>query len=170
MRDVPLPVDLRQRLLTRLAEDRREWYTHLPRRHPRWAAAAAALLLLAVGFVVYAARRPPQRLELAPIAEKWNTQVSAPRDEVQRAFADWGYPVVLPPEFNYQYLIHYDLAEFEGRRVPHLQFLRGPNLASVYILSGSQFDVRAAVDQPREGSGRFTSELRPGPANSNLAY
>src|SRR5438270_13002552 len=61
MRDVPLPVDLRQRLLTRLAEDRREWYTHLPRRHPRWAAAAAALLLLAVGFVVYAALRPPSR-------------------------------------------------------------------------------------------------------------
>jgi hypothetical protein len=38
------------------------------------------------------------------------------------------------------------------------------------ILPASQFDLRAAVEQPREGSGRFSVELRLGPVNSNVAY
>src|SRR5690348_1108980 len=43
MRDVPVPPDLRQRLLTRLQIERKAWYRNLPRRHPRVAAAVAAL-------------------------------------------------------------------------------------------------------------------------------
>jgi hypothetical protein len=134
------------------------------------AAALAAVLFLTVGLTVLALARPPRALDLMVIADRWNAQVAASREEVQKSFADWGYPVVAPPEFNYQYLVSCDLVEFAGKLVPHLHFVHGPNHASVYILSASRFDVRAALEQPREGSGRFTVELRPGPAESNVAY
>jgi hypothetical protein len=170
MRDVPLPPDLRQRLHRRLHAERKAWYRNLPLRHPRVATAVAALLLLAIGLALYLAIRPPRPLDLAEIAEKWNAEVPASREQIQKAFEDLGFPIVAPAEFNYQYLASYDLQVFAGKRVPHLLFLRGPNYAAVYILSGSDFDVRAAVDQPREGSGRFTVELRPGPAHAKVAY
>src|SRR5689334_21028662 len=71
MRDVPLPVNLRERLLTRLQEERRAWYRHLPQRHPRIAAAIAAVFLLTVGLAVYAAIRPARALDLEAIAYQW---------------------------------------------------------------------------------------------------
>src|SRR5207244_1179937 len=52
MRQVSIPTDLRQRLLTRLRTERRTWYKRLPQRHPRVAAGVAAILLLAVGLAV----------------------------------------------------------------------------------------------------------------------
>ena len=170
MRDVPLPSHLRQRLLLRLEAERKAWYRHLAQRHPRIAAAVAALLLLTAGLTLYAALRPPRPLDLAAVADNWNAEVSASREQVRKAFEERGFKIVVPAEFNYQYLASYELRPFGGKMVPHLLFLRGPNYAAVYILSGSDFDVRAAVDQPREGSGRFTVELRPGPANGKVAY
>src|SRR5439155_12011332 len=112
----------------------------------------------------------PRPIDLAAIADKWNAQPPASPEEVQKAFAVEGFEVIVPRDFNYQYLVSYELKKFDGKRVPHLRFIRGQNEASVYILSASQFDVRAAVDQPREGSGRFTVELRLGPVHSNVAY
>ena len=170
MRDVPLPPELRQRLLMRLQAERKAWYRNLPRRHPRVAAAVAAVLLLGIGLAVYLAVRSPLPLDLPGLAEKWNGQVPASQEEVQKVFERLGFKVVVPPGFNYQYLNSYELQEFGGTLVPHLLFIRGPNHAEIYILSGSQFDISAAVEQPREGSGRFTIELRPGPANSDVAY
>jgi hypothetical protein len=170
MRNVSLPANLRQRLLTRLQAERKTWYRRLPRRHPRIATAAAAVLLLAVGLAVYAAVRPPRALDLQEIAANWNDSVPRSAEQVQRYFAEQGFKTVAPPDFNYQYLTSCDLEIFAGVLVPRLHFVRGQNHASVYILSAAHFDVRAAVDQPREGSGRFTVELRPGPPNSNVAY
>src|SRR5437588_2897601 len=55
MRQVPIPLDFRQRLLARLRAERRSWYKRLPQKHPRVAAGVAAVLLLAVGLGLYAA-------------------------------------------------------------------------------------------------------------------
>jgi hypothetical protein len=170
MRNVPLPANIRQRLLARLQTERKIWYRQLPRRYPRLAAAAAAVLLLAVGLAVYAAVRPPRTLDLQDIAANWNDGVPRSAEQVQRSLADQGFKTVAPTDFNYQYLNSCDLESFAGVLVPRLNFVRGQNQASVYILSAAHFDVRAAVDQPREGSGRFTVELRPGPPHSNVAY
>jgi hypothetical protein len=170
MRDVPVPADLRHRLQFRLHQERRNWYKRLPQRHPRVAAAVAAVLLLGIALAVYTAFRPPRALLLADLADRWNSQVPASPEEVQKAFEDLGFKTIVPCGFNYQYLDSYDLQRLGGRWVPCLYFVRGPNHASVYILSGTQFDIRAAALQPREGSGRFTVELRPGPADSNVAY
>jgi hypothetical protein len=170
MQHVSVPADLRQRLLTQLQAERRTWYRRLPHRHPRVAAAVAVLLLFVAGLAVAAVTRPPRPLDLTAIADNWNARVPASSEAVQKFFEHHGFKVVVPPEFDYQYLDWYELQEFAGKSVPHLRFVRGQNYASVYILSASQFDVRAAADQPREGSGRFTVELRLGPANSNVAY
>lgn len=170
MRDVPVPADLRQRLQMRLRAERSTCYRTLPRRHPRVAAAVAAVLLLGIALAAYAAIRPPPYLDLADLADKWNGQVPASPEVVQKAFEDLGFRTVVPSGFNYQYLDSYDLQRLAGRWVPCLCFVRGPNHASVYILSGKQFDIRSAALQPHEGSGRFTVELRPGPADSNVAY
>jgi hypothetical protein len=134
------------------------------------AAVAAALLLLGIGLGVYLAVRPPRPLDLAALAAIWNSQVPASADEVQKAFGEWGFKAVVPSGFDYRWLASYDVQPLCGTMVPHLLFIRGSNHASVYIVSGSQVDIRAAIDQPREGSGRFTVELRPGPADSNVAY
>lgn len=168
MRQVPVPGDFRQRLLTRLQIERRAWYRRWPHRHPRIVAALAAVVLLAVGLAVYVALKPPRPLDLQKMADHWNTPVSP--EEVQEWFAAKGFKIIVPPDFNYQYLAGYDVQVFDGQLVPHLEFIRGQYHASVYILSASQFDIRAAVDQPREGSGRFTVELRLGPLHSNVAY
>src|SRR5207245_4780371 len=116
---------LRQRVQTRLQTERRIWYKRLPQRHPRVAAAVAAVMLLAAGLAVYAAVRPPRPIDLAASAYKWNARVTASPAEVQKSFADEGFKVIVPPDFNYQYLAWYDLQEFAGTRVPHLVFVRG---------------------------------------------
>src|SRR5581483_8877593 len=99
MRQVAVPRDLRERLLTRLQAERRSWYKRLPQRHPAIAAAVAAVLLLTVGLVVYAATRPPRPLDLALIAYTWNTRVAVPPQEAQSFFAQEGFKVIVPPEF-----------------------------------------------------------------------
>jgi hypothetical protein len=170
VRNVPVPGDLRQRVRLRLRDERRNWYKGLPRRYPRLAAAAAAVLLVGIALAAYAAVRPPRSLDVVDLADKWNGQVPASPEEVQKAFEALGFTTLVPSGFNYQYLDSYDLQQLAGRWVPCLCFVRGSNHASVYILSGKQFDIRPAVLQPREGSGRFTVELRPGPADSNVAY
>jgi hypothetical protein len=170
MRDVPPPSGLRQRLLTGLQAERKAWYRNLPRRHPRMATIAAAVLILGIGAAIYLAARLPRPLDLPALALNWNNQVHASPEQVQQVFEEWGFKIAVPSGFNYQYLDSYDLQSLGGTLVPHLFFIQGSNHASVYIVSGSKFDISSAVDQPREGSGRFTVELRPGPANSNLAY
>jgi hypothetical protein len=59
------------------------------------------------------------------------------------------------------------LEEIDGKRVPYLTFTRGADQAQVYILSASQFDLKAILDQAplgkKFGSGQFTIELLPDP-------
>ena len=42
----------------------------------------------------------------------------------------------MPRQFNYELLHHYGIAEFEGRGVAELWFVKGDQSAHVYILSG----------------------------------
>src|SRR5438132_14390863 len=49
MRQVAVPSNLRQRLLTRLQAERSPWYRRLPQRHPPVAAAVSALALSVIG-------------------------------------------------------------------------------------------------------------------------
>jgi hypothetical protein len=62
-----------------------------------------------------------------------------PRDAVQAAFAELGYRMVPPAEFNYDFLVDFDVAQFQGRSVPRLVFRNGPVQAQVYVLAADRF-------------------------------
>jgi hypothetical protein len=162
---VPVPADLSSRLLTHLAAERRAWYWRLPRRYPARAAAIAALLLLALGALAYWATRPLPLIDFTREQEEADPQAMASPQKVEQYFAQQGYAIVAPVEFNYTYLDSWGIDIFKGQRVPWLRFVRGEFQATVYILSARQFDLKASLDQPANSSGRFTFLLRADPDN-----
>jgi hypothetical protein len=168
MRDVPIPDGLRDRLLTRLDQERRGWYRRWPLRHPRAAAVAAALLAAVVGLGVYWANRPRPVIDVEVVLDQALAQRGATAEAVERWFRDrYGARMVAPPQFNYAFLDSYDL---NGERLPQLLFLRGGYRAYVRILPAGRFDLNASLRQSRAGSGGYTVELLPHPSDPNALY
>jgi hypothetical protein len=137
VRAVPVPDGLRQRLLTRLESERQVWY-----RRRVWvpaAAAAAAVLLLAV-WLGLGPGHPLPRPDVDYHA--LNQQLGSPPERVQEWFAEtYHVQTTVPPQLDYNFLAFYDLASFQGQRVPLLYFIRGEFTARVYVLSDRQFDL-----------------------------
>jgi hypothetical protein len=137
MRAIPVPDGLRHRLLTRLEGERRGWY-----RRRVWApaaAAAAAAVLLAVWFGL-GPHHPLPRPDLDYHA--LTQQFGSPPDRVQEWFYEtYHVKTTVPPQLDYNLLAFYDLANFQGQRVPLLYFIRGEFTARVYVLSDQQFDL-----------------------------
>lgn len=133
--NVQPPTGLKQRLTAKLLQSR-------PRSRAPWVAAAAVVLLAIGGTGAFVWMRP-EPIDL-------NVYVVQPDDEgyalqaVQNYFADLGYSMTPPPNFQYDYLVAYKLARFQGRMVPRLTFQnRQPNgslvTAYVYCLPSRQF-------------------------------
>jgi hypothetical protein len=167
---VPVPADLSSRLLTHLAAQRRAWYWRLPRRHPARAGAVAALVLLSVGLFAYWAARPLPRIDISTLQDQADPQAVASPQKVEQYFAEQGYTIVAPADFNYAYLQAWGIEIFKGERVPYLRFVRGEFEATVYILSDRQFNLKASLDQPPNSSGRFTFLIRAEPDSPRIAY
>jgi hypothetical protein len=163
MRAVPVPEILKARLLSRLATRRRAWYRRQIVRGVAALAAGAAVVVLAVWL------GPVGKPAHVNLEEAWmevSQQKGAPPDRVQEWFQDTYHVHTVPPtNFNYAWLAFYDLAEFQGRRVPFLFFVRGEHTARLYILSAAQFDLENVVEQP----GYNIQLLRP-PADDKNAY
>jgi hypothetical protein len=173
MRDLAVPHDLRARLLNRLGAERRSWYRGLARRHPRVAVAVAASVLLLLGTGIYWATKAKPVIELEGVlawANERNERRSAGPEEIERWFAEGGVKTKLPPDFNYYLLDSFAQESFQGRLVPRLLFIRGQNRAYVYILSASQFDLKRSLQQPPQGSGGYTVEIRAHLENPDVAY
>jgi len=151
LRDVPVPAGLRDRLLVRLADDRRAAFRR------RWtrvgAGLAAAVLVAALGWHFW----PPSRaqLNLDAISERANLPPQT-AGEVEEAFRQRGIVVQVPAEFNYGLLTHYGQIEFQGRLVPYLQFQAGGATLRAYILDGDRFDLAHLERNPEGLSGRVT--------------
>jgi hypothetical protein len=132
MHRVPVPADLKGRILERLARARRP-------RPWRWAAAAAALL--AAGFAGYFVLFPgPEELNVTLIWQKVDLKATA--ESVEGWFnSEFGIAMTAPRNFNYNLLDTLDVAEIQGQRVPKLTFLSRNRtvLAHVYVLSTRQF-------------------------------
>lgn len=167
VRAVPLPDGLRQRLHTRLAQERRTGR----RRRLAWQAAAgavAAALLLAAWLgrgVVQPRRLNPEQAAADLVARSLNPTP----ETVEHWFRGQGVEITVPADFDYAALRYYDLADLQGRQVPLLLFLHEDKRAAVYILSDRQFDL-TALDRslPLAGSG-YNVELRP-VADPRLRY
>jgi hypothetical protein len=167
MRAVAVPDGLRERLRQRLAEPPVVWYRR--RLTQTLVAAAAVLVALVLGWSWYVG--PRAGLDLEQVCEWANEQVGAPPETVEAWFAERGVRTTFPRELNYRLLTCYELVQFQGKSgVPRLQFERGEAQMQVYILSARQFDFRAALEQERYSSGRFTVEVLQNRYNPGIAY
>jgi hypothetical protein len=150
MRDVPVPDGFKLRLLNRLNGDRDAWW----RARFIRAAGVAAALLLAVG-LAYAAwwsKKP------APNMHDFQQQVEARIDSGDRLVEEFkarNFDTAAPRKFDYDLLRSFGMANFQGKQVPHLLFVKdnvgGGNrsaIANVYVLSDSQFDFADLRNQP----------------------
>ena len=164
MRAVALPNGLRNRLLNGLRQDRR-----LARRRWFGRVAVAATILLAVGLGVYWHFSQLTRFELTELVRP---QQFDP-EQLDEWFRGQGMKdVAVPRQFDYRLLVHYTVAEFQGRAVAQLWFVQDNNSARVYILPAKQFDLDYLE---RQGQGvaqgsHVTVELIRHPENRQIAY
>jgi hypothetical protein len=184
VRAVPVPGDLRDRLLNRLAVARDAWYRKWLVRAAGMVAAAA--LLVAVVWVVKGGLRPGVDLDEVAAA---NSRLGATPEEVEAFFRDrYGIHTFAPSdkELYYSRLIDYDLVEFgdTGKRVPQLLFAATANdpnaplvpagrpiLAKVFILTDTEFKGLAEqLDQPPKGSKGFAVKVLRNPDHPHFYY
>jgi hypothetical protein len=169
MQAVPVPAGIRQDLIARLRAERHVGW------QKRWAmrgfAAAAAVLLAFWGLQAWL--YPRTALDVDSIVMQ---EIMTPRspEEAEARFREWGVRTVAPTQFNYRLLAFCELAEFQGKRTPHLVFYtqapQGMLVARVYILSDREFDLRRFAEGGEfGGSGSFKVHVAPQP-DSHLAY
>jgi hypothetical protein len=173
---VPAPEGLRGRLLERLAAERQAWNRRWLLRGAGVAAAAAAAVFLTVGLWLHF-RPQPEPLNLPQVLQARLVEQNASPDLVEEGFRDrYGMRgVAAPREFdglplNYALLVHYGPGFCQDHRVPALVFVQGSDHAIIYVVSGRQFDLKAAANLQPENSGGIKVEVRMHPDNPNVAY
>jgi hypothetical protein len=178
VRNVPVPDGLRDRLLNRLAAERRTWYRRQARRWGPVAAAAVVLLALGLWWQWPRHQLPAPDLDamVEYVSQNNNARISAEKVEewFNNNYPD--LPVVAPREFelralNYGLLAYADLGQFQGQRVPMLLFASGDKQARVYILSHKHFDLGELFrTQPVVDSKGYTVAVKPGPEGSGTVH
>jgi hypothetical protein len=152
IREVPLPAQLRERLLSRLKEERAAVLRHRLAWTARGVAVAAALLLGVFLWWHFTVAKP-QRLDPGYLVEEDYKKTRSPSPEkVETWFQEHHkLAMVAPRMFSYDYLVDYDLTSFQGKWVPKLIFQREQNKdfgfvrARVYVLTAAQFDLPALL-------------------------
>lgn len=166
---VPVPEGLRERVLARLESERARPARARPRFNARVLTAAAVILLAtALGFSLFASRRPTLYLD-DPLAMA--LEVPTTPEAVEAWFAaNHGIRTAAPTGFNCAWLVSCAIGEIEGKQVPVLVFVRQQAHVRVYILSSRQFDIAGSLEQPPFSTGGYTVEIRAHPTNPRYAY
>lgn len=165
IRNVPVPDGLRDRLLDRLAEERRVSHR---RQWVRGAMAIAAAVLVAV--VGWHFLRPSP---IQPDLVAWSETVNFPpqsAEQAEEAFRQRGIIVHAPVEFNYTLLAHFGQTQIQGRLTPYLEFRRGAEYLRVFILDGNRFDLAFLERNPEGPSGRVTVKWWGKSADGKFGY
>ncbi len=165
---VTVPEGLRDRLLGRLAAERRAWYRKRLRR--AGVAALAAAVLLALG-LWYLRPGPPPSPDLDQVTLDVSFQKGP--EQVESWFQNH-YPqhaFLAPREIdqgtlNYELLTYYDVVSFQGKQVPMLLFVNGGQQARVYVVSGRGFTLPEGPDS-RDSQG-VKVQYQRAPANPAL--
>ncbi|MBM3983363.1 MAG: DUF3379 domain-containing protein [Planctomycetes bacterium] len=143
MRSVPVPSGLREKLFTQAAA--KQGAVLRGKLYRAGGLVAAGLLVLGIGFGVFSNSRPKVDSQvLIDIASNQSEQA------VSRFLVANKLPDHLPMPFDYDLLMHFDMGEYQGQKVPVIVF-RSPNgdngFAKVYIFkSDSRFDLRGLQD------------------------
>jgi hypothetical protein len=164
MRAVPIPVDLRDRLMMRLGRERRRWHVRVASQ------LVAAAALLAAAWLGYGYWAHVSRPEIDPerLVDQALSVRGQPPDQIEQWFQEqYRIKTVLPRYFNYGCLVSYERADFQGRLVPQLLFIRGNSYAQVYVLSAKQFRFSTPS---RAGSGGIIVDLIPCPTDPDIVY
>ncbi len=165
IRDVSVPDGLRDRLLSRLADDRRLAFR---RQWVRGAVAVAAAVLVAVlGWWIF--RPVPTQIDLHVESERLNFPPQNAQ-QVEEAFLKQGVAVRVPAEFNYLLLAHFGQTQLQGRLTPYLEFRSGAAFLRVYILDENRFDLAHLERNPEGPSGRVTVKWWGKSADGKFGY
>jgi hypothetical protein len=167
MRAVPVPAGLRERLLGQLARDRAVLNR---RRWMRRGVAVAAAVLVAFGAWSFLAAKP-LALNLETVYWRANNLPNTPAEVEEWFQQNHRTTMTAPTAFNYALLAHCTMADFEGKRVPLLEFRNRTESAWVYVLDAGQFDLRSLEGQGSlSGAATFFVEWQREPANPRIAY
>jgi len=168
MRQVDVPDQLRSRLLARLAKERAAVEKWRWKRYAVGALAVAATLLLVVGVWTLVRRATLPHLDPAQIAEATRNReiIGFKKDEIKKDYHERGVDMT-PPNFNYQYLVHYGMGTLQGQQVPCLVFIHDDADANthayavVYVVSDRDFNLsKVSTNSPWAESGyRYKVEL-----------
>jgi hypothetical protein len=162
VRAVAIPQGLDSRILRRLRQERAAWYRRRLLAPAGLVAAAVVVLAVWLGF---GQRKSLPGVDLHEVYEAVNFRSSEP-SLVEDWFREtYRVQTAVPPQMNFTLLAFYDLAEFQGQRVPFLLFIRGGATARVYILSDKQFDL-TRVEKPQG----YSVEVLDHPTNPHFKY
>jgi hypothetical protein len=178
VRDVPIPEGLRDRLLARLATQRRRRLRRLVLNSAALAAAAAVLLALGVwGWQEWA--RPPllrpdlvgahhEAVEQALTIDQIKLPTTVTTDQ------EPSLPDIQPGPLNARWLAWYGPADFQGRSEPMFLFVATdkPSLPvlRVYVLSGKKYDLNALGAGSRISSQGYTLETYLDRSRTDVGY
>lgn len=157
VRSVPVPVGLREHLVTRLAVERGKVWR---KQAFRVTAAAAAILALAIGIGVWTNRKA--EIDTAALAARLDvyytslSNVDSVVDDLRRQ----GVAIQLPPGFDPRLLADYQVVDFENQRVARLDYQRDGARAHVYVLSTRHFKVGPKTISPIPASTCRVEVLR----------
>ena len=141
MTAVPVPPGLRASLMqTAYARRGHE----MRRKIYQWSALAAAVLVaIGIGFGGYWQSRPS--LDLQVLAERTESDREHSEQAVHAWLAAKDLPAQLPYEFDFRLYMSHGKEEIAGRDVPVILFAHGRDVARVYFVRKSQFNVDKAA-------------------------
>jgi len=171
VRDVAVPEGLKERIVRRLNVERDAYWRRLLLR--AGGVAAALLLVCLVSYAAWFNKKPA--VNVIPLHQEVN-DIPYSAELVEQRFAEQGVVMAAPPQFEYRFLKSCRLANFQGKQVPWLLFIReggaglkSPAMAEVFVLSDRQFDLDALAPGVIQGSHQ-NIEVVLDPANPHYAY
>jgi len=163
MRQVEVPVGLREQILTRLEAARYDWYRQRFARVVRLSAAAAAVLLLGWAIWHWAQQYLVAPVDMQRVANAVSSDATEdPRTRTERALRNLGVETPLSPYLDYSLLVcppaWAELPGYPGRNVPLLVFARNGRVARVYLIRERAIPKNAPT---WAGGSSFKAELLP---------
>jgi hypothetical protein len=172
MSDVPVPDGLKFRLLNRLNRERDAWYRGWALR----AAGLAAMLLLTASLTYGLWWNKKPTPDLHQLLDDVNAIVDS-ADRVEDAFKAKGITMTAPRVFEYRYLHSFDMADFQGKKVPYLLFRpdrrvgnTGPPMAKVFVLSNRQFNLDGMRNPTPLAGSQQNIQVLQDPSNAHVIY
>lgn len=144
MHQVAIPPGLRDRILTRLSNERNAYYRGWLFRGSVAAAAAAVLIAVGVYLRVRSMEKETPRLNIDSIISGLQTSDPLPKsaDDVQSYYTKRGIALQIPDEmkqWDFEALRNSYISYQQGQPVPTLVFEKGTSRAVVLLLHRSQY-------------------------------